>query len=96
MRILGATLLILGFAICFAIEDGEFFGLVPTAIGVVLLIIAEKRQSDLALAQAAFIAETEKQAPRLTQKQLPTAEKIELNSEVLELLERLNRTSKLR
>ena len=96
MRIPGAALLILGFGSCFVIDDWEFIGLVPMAIGLALLAIAEKRASALALTQATSFAQMEKQAPRASQKQLPTADKIELSSEVLQLLERLNRSSKLR
>jgi hypothetical protein len=96
MRISEAALLILGFGLCFVIDDWEFVGLVPMAIGLTLLAIAEKKASALALAQARSFAQTEKQAPGASQKQLPTADKIELSSEVQQLLERLNRISKLR
>jgi cadmium resistance protein CadD (predicted permease) len=97
MRILGAALLILGFALCFfAIEEWEFIGLVPMAIGFTVLAIGEKRASTLALAQAALIAQREKRAVRFPQKQLPTVDNIELSSEVLQLLEKLNRRSNLR
>jgi hypothetical protein len=96
MRIPGAALLILGLGSCFVIDDWEFIGLVPLAIGLALLAIAEKKASALALAQATSLAKMEKQPPRASQKQLPTADKIELSSEVLQLLERLNRNSKLR
>ena len=78
------------------IDGWEFIGLVPLAIGLTLLAIAEKKASALALAQATSLAQMEKQAPRASQKQLPTVDKIELSSEVLQLLERLNRSSKLR
>ncbi len=78
------------------IDDWEFIGLVPMAIGLALLAIAEKKASALALAQATSLAKMEKQPPRSSQKQLPSADKIELSSEVLQLLERLNRNSKLR
>ena len=64
MRIPGAALLILGFGLCFVIDDWEFVGLVPMAIGLMLLAIAEKKASALALAQAASFAQMEKQAPR--------------------------------
>ncbi|WP_213287257.1 hypothetical protein [Bradyrhizobium sp. sGM-13] len=96
MRIAGATLLILGFVLCFAIDDWEFIGLFPMAIGLILLAIAERKASALALAQAASRAQMEKQAPRPSQKQLPTADVIEVSSEVLQLLEKLNRSSKPR
>jgi hypothetical protein len=96
MRILGAALLILGFALCFVIDDWEFIGLVPMAIGLTLVAIAERKASALVLAQATSFAQMEKQAPPASQERLPTADKIELNSEVLQLLERLNRSSKLR
>jgi hypothetical protein len=96
MRIPGATFLILGFILCFAIDDWEFVGLAPMAVGLILLAIAEKKASTLALAQAASFAQMEKQAPRPPQKPLPTADTTELSSEVLQLLERLNRSSKLR
>jgi hypothetical protein len=95
MRIPGAALLILGFGLCFVIDEWEFVGLVPMAIGLTLLAIAEKKASALALAQATSFAQMEK-APRASQKHLPTADKIELSSEVQQLLERLNRSSKLR
>jgi 8-oxo-dGTP diphosphatase len=96
MRIPGTTLLILGFVLCFTIDEWEFIGLIPMATGLILLAIAEKKASALALAQAAPFAQMEKQAPRPSQKQLPTADTIDLSSEVLQLLERLNRNSKLR
>ncbi|KRR18697.1 hypothetical protein CQ13_09570 [Bradyrhizobium retamae] len=95
MRIAGATLLILGLVLCFAIDDWEFIGLFPMAIGLILLAVAERKASALALAQAASFA-LEKQAPRPFQKQLPTADTIELSSEVIQLFERLDRSSKLR
>ena len=96
MRISGAALLVLGFTLCFAIEEWEFLGLIPMTVGVILLAIAEKRASALALAQAASFAQIEKQAPRPSQKQLPAADTTELSPEVRQLLERLNRSSKLR
>ena len=96
MRILGVALLTLGLGLCFAIDDWEFIGLVPVAIGFTLLTIGEKKASALALAQAALIAQAERQAVRRPQKQLRTADGTELSSEVLQLLERLNRSSKLR
>ena len=82
--------------LCFAIDEWEFVGLIPMAIGLILMAIAEKKASALALAQAGSFAQMEKQAPRPSQQQLPTADKMELSSEVLQLLERLNRSSKLR
>jgi hypothetical protein len=96
MRIPAAVLLILGLALCFAIDECEFIGLFPMAVGLILLAIAEKKASALALAQAASFAQMEKQAPRPSQKQVPTADSIELSSEVVQLLERLNRSSKPR
>jgi len=96
MRILGATLLIVGFGLCFAIDDWEFIGLVPMAVGLTLLTIGEKKASTLALAQAALLAQMEKKTICLPQKKSPAADNIELSAEVLQLLERLNRSSKLR
>ena len=96
MRILGATLLIVGFGLCFAIDDWEFIGLVPMAVGLTLLTIGEKKASTLALAQAALLAQMEKKTVCLPQKQSSTADNMELSAEVLQLLERLNRSSKLR
>ena len=96
MRILGAALLILGFGLCFAIDDWEFIGLVPIAVGLTFLTIGEKKASTLALAQATVLAQMEKKTVRLPQKKLSTADNMELSSEVLQLLERLNRSSKLR
>jgi hypothetical protein len=96
MRIPGAALLILGFVLCFAIDDWEFVGLAPMAVGFVLLAVAEKQASTLALAQAAFFTPIEKQAPRPSQKPFSPTDTIEHSSEVLQLLERLNRSSKLR
>jgi hypothetical protein len=96
MRIPAAVLLILGLALCFAIDECEFIGLFPMAVGLILLAIAEKKASALALAQAASFAQMEKQAPRPSQKQVPTADSIELSYEVVQLLERLNRSSKPR
>jgi len=95
MRILGATLLIVGFGLCFAIDDWEFIGLVPMAVGLTLLTIGEKKASTLALAQAALLAQMEKKTICLPQKQSSAADN-ELSAEVLQLLERLNRSSKLR
>jgi hypothetical protein len=96
MRIPGTTLLTLAFVLCFAIEDWEFIGVIPMTIGLILLALAEKKASALALAEAASFAQIEKQVPRPSQKQLPTADTTELSSEVRQLLERLNRSSKLR
>ena len=96
MRVLGVALLTLGLGLCFAIDDWEFIGLVPVAIGFTLLTIGEKKASALALTQAALIAQAERQPVRRPQKQLPTADSTELSPEVLQLLERLNRSSKLR
>ena len=75
MRIPGATLLILGFGLCFVIDDWEFIGLVPMAIGLTLLTIAEKKASALALAQATSFAQIEKQdrvPPRSSRRQRTT------------------------
>lgn len=96
MRVLGVALLTLGLGLCFAFDDWEFIGLVPMAIGFTFLTIGEKKASALALAQAALIAQAERKAVRRPQKRLPTADNMELSSEVLQLLERLNRSSKLR
>ncbi len=96
MRIPGAVLLILGFSLCFAIDDWEFVGLVPMVIGLVLLTIAEKKASTLALAQVGSFAQIEKRAVRRSRHQLPEADSMELSTEVSQLLERLNRSSKLR
>lgn len=87
MRVLGVALLTLGLGLCFAIDDWEFIGLVPVAIGFTLLTIGEKKASALALAQAALIAQAERQPVRRPQKQLSKADNVELSSEVLQLLE---------
>jgi hypothetical protein len=96
MRIPGAALLILGFVLCFVIDEWEFVSLIPMAIGLILLIIAEKKASALALAQVRSFASMENQVPRPSQNRLPMVDSKELSSEVLQLLERLNRSSKLR
>lgn len=95
MRIPGAALLIFGFSLCFAIDDWEFVGLIPMVVGLILLTIAEKKASALALAQVASFVQIEEQAPRPFQHHLPAAGSMDLSSEVLQLLERLNRSSKL-
>lgn len=96
MRVLGGALLTLGLGLCFAIDDCEFIGLVPVAIGFTLLTIGEKKASALALTRAALIAPAARQSVRRPQKQLPPADSTELSPEVLQLLERLNRSSKHR
>jgi len=93
MRILGTALLILGLGLCFAIDDWEFIGLVPMAVGVTLQTIGEKRASTLALAKVTLLAQMEKKATRHPQKH---TDNMELSADVLQLLERLNRSSKLR
>ena len=96
MRIPGAALLILGLFLCFAIDDLEFVGLIPMGIGLILLTIAEKKASALALAQVGSFERIDKRIPPTPQNQLPTADTVQLSSEVLQLLERLNRSSRPR
>ena len=96
MRVAGAALLILGYLSCFAIDDWEFVGLIPMGIGVICLTIAENKASALSLAEAASFKQIDKRAPSPSQTQLPRADASELSSEVLQLLERLNRSSKPR
>ena len=96
MRIPGAALLILGLFLCFAIDDWEFVGLIPMGIGLILLTIAEKKASALALAQVGSFERIDKRIPPTSQNHLPTADTVQLSSEVLQLLERLNRSSRPR
>ena len=94
MRIPGAALLILGLFLCFAIDDLEFVGLIPMGIGLILLTIAEKKA--LALAQVGSFERIDKRIPPTPQNHLPTADTVQLSSEALQLLERLNRSSRPR
>ena len=96
MRIPGAALLILGLFLCFAIDEWEFVGLIPMGIGLILLTIAEKKASALALAQVGSFERIDKRIPPTPQNQLSTGDTVQLSSEVLQLLERLNRSSRPR
>jgi hypothetical protein len=75
MIILGGRCISLGqlflSLLCFAIDDWEFVGLIPMVIGLILLTIAEKKASALALAQVASLTQIEEQAPRPSPHQLP-------------------------
>ena len=96
MRIAGSALLVLGFLSCFATDEWEFVGLIPMGIGVICLAIAENRVSALSLAEVASFKRIDKRAPSPSRNQLPAVDASELSSEVLQLLERLNRSSRSR
>jgi hypothetical protein len=74
MRIPGAALLILGLFLCFAIDDLEFVGLIPMGIGLILLTIAEKKASALALAQVGSFERRDKRFRLRRRIILPTAD----------------------
>jgi hypothetical protein len=97
MRITGAALLILGLLLSFSVEDWEAVGLIPTGIGLILLTIAENQASALGSTEVeTFDQQMKKRVAPPSQTQLPTADPMLLSPEVLQLLERLSRSSSQR